>query len=275
MRKPRGPEQGQQEVRRGDYAQVLGLDPGRKDLFVTCNLDGEHQHLTTRRFYDEACYKASQRTMQGWLDRNPLARQVQEGLPTWKTSRLEALRQHVVFLLPRLEQMLQFHMDKPFRKLKLRRFIGAKKALNRICRQLTAGRRTLVGFGDWSNTDTGGLIKKSPAGPVKGLERELRKHCRVVPVDEYRTSKVCNRCGRKLEHRRSNRHRGDGVVQENVRIHKVLYCANSSCTSTTVDRDENASRNIRDLLLRSVQHLPRPPHFCRGVRLDDGMAAPF
>ena len=63
-------------------------------------------------------------------------------------------------------------MDKPFRKLKLRRYISSKKALQKMCDELTlkAGPRTLIGFGDWSNWDTAGIIKKSPAGPVRKLE---------------------------------------------------------------------------------------------------------
>ena len=38
---------------------------------------------------------------------------------------------------------------------------------------------------------------------------------------------------------------------------------------------KNASCNILRLLLLEVQGKPRPPHFCRGVELIEGMAAPF
>ena len=49
--------------------------------------------------------------------------------------------------------------------------------------------KTLVGFGDWSNTDTAGVINECPAGPVKKLEQQLTKTCTVYSVDEYCTSK--------------------------------------------------------------------------------------
>ena len=196
-------------------------------------------------------------------------------MPTRKTSHLEVLKQHILFVLPVMDQMMQWHMDKPFRKLKLRRYISSKKALQKICNELTskAGPRTLIGFGDWSNRDTAGIIKKSPAGPVKKLEAELKKRCRVVPVDEFRTSKLHHNCGCPMHNRWCHKHK-DGKSRL-TKIHKVLYCANSSCNGISMDRDENASRNILRLLLLEVQGKPRPPHFCRGVELTEGMAAPF
>ena len=57
MRKPKCKQQTPKQpslVRLEDYDEVMGLDPGRNDLFTTCNLTGEHQHYSTRRFYDEA-----------------------------------------------------------------------------------------------------------------------------------------------------------------------------------------------------------------------------
>jgi hypothetical protein len=44
-----------------------------------------------------------------------------------------------------------------------------------------------------------GVIKRSPAGPVKRLENELRRHCRVVSVDEHLTSKLHSCCHRRMK----------------------------------------------------------------------------
>lgn len=48
-----------------------------------------------------------------------------------------------------------------------------------------AGRRTLVGFGDWSNQYIGGIIKKCPSGPVKPLERMHLQYYRVESFDVF------------------------------------------------------------------------------------------
>lgn len=256
-----------------EYDAVLGLDPGRRDLFTTCSLEGEHLHKSTRSYYDAATYKASNRTIQGWKDSNERVRRAHEELPSRKSSHQHALERHIRFVLPVLREMLGWHMQKPFRKLKLRRYIAGRAALQQMCHDLTSGGRTLIGFGDWSNRDVAGIIKKSPAGPVKKLESELRKHCRVVSVDEFRTSKVHNTCGGKLTNRCRHHHK-DGETRTR-RVYSVLCCTNSSCSGISMNRDENASRNILQLLLLQLKSKPRPEQFTRGTELREGAPAPF
>ena len=140
---------------------------------------------------------------------------------------------------------MNWYLNKPFRKLKLRRFIGAQKALREICDMLMSrsGEKTLVGFGDWSNRDSAGVIKRRPAGPVKRLEQALSKRCRVVSVDEFRTSKIHHSCGCVMKHRRGHFHKkrseecaGGELIGER-KIHSVLFCSNKSC-GTTANRRE-------------------------------------
>ena len=286
MRKPKQEAQAPRPLVLEEYDDVLGLDPGRTDLFTTCDLHGEHKHHSTKQFRHDATFMNSLKTIKGWMDRSALAKRVNEQLPTRKTSDLQVLRQHIQYVLPVLDCMLQWHMDKPFRKLKLRRYIASKKALQRICDELTSrgGRRTLIGYGDWSNRDSGGIIKGSMPGPVKKLEAELHKRCRVVSIDEFRTSKLHHTCGGVLDNRHRHKHyrakdeaRGHvrGELRRGTRVHKVLHCANSGCSGISMDRDQNASRNILRLLILQGQSKPRPPQFTRGVELREDMPAPF
>ena len=113
----------------------------------------------------------------------------------------------------------------------------------------------MLGFGDWSNSDTSGFIKKCPAGPVKKLEQELRKHGTVYSVDEFCTSKKCNRCKSDLYNERKIVNGKDGR-RYNVKVHSVLHCHNSVCKSMTVDRDMNASTSILELLLTAARDHP-------------------
>ena len=272
MRKPTREDDSleKSQLRLDDFEDILGLDPGRTDLYTTCDLSGRHVHYPTRRFREAATYNASRKTIQGWMDREPLAQKVREGMPTRKTSHLDQLRKHVTFVAPYLMPMLDWHMRKPFRKLKLRRYIASKKTLRQICTDLTAraGRQTLIGFGDWSNKDSAGIIKKKPAGPVKKLEAELKKHCTVVSIDEFRTSKLHGACGCTMRHRYSHKHDRNGN-RRLMRLHSVLYCPNSSCSGISMNRDENASRSILKLMLLEIMGLPRPFQYRRGSTLDE------
>ena len=48
-------------------------------------------------------------------------------MPTKKTASLEQLKLYIKFMIPCMDLLLQFAMAKPFRKLKLRGYIFAKK----------------------------------------------------------------------------------------------------------------------------------------------------
>lgn len=259
-----------------DYDEVWGLDPGRTDMFVACNEEGDFKSCSSKQFYEEAMYKRSTRTIQGWHDREKWVSETNSLIPSKKTTSLDKLRQHVEFVLPRMIRMMQWHMRKPFRKLKLRRYIFAQKKLRQLCRDITslAGKRTLVGFGDWSCQDSAGLIKKAPGGPVKRLENQLKRYCKVVPVDEFRSSKLHHDCGQPLHHQYSHKRCKDKVVRT-VKVHSVLFCRNRSCRGMTMNRDENAARNLLALLRQSVLVGTRPLAFSRGVALEDCLEAPW
>lgn len=74
---------------------------------------------------------------------------------------------------------------------------------------------------------------------MKKPEQELRKHGTVYSVDEFCTSKKCNRCKSNLYNERKFVTGKDGRRYD-VKVHSVLHCHNSVCKSMTVDRDISA-----------------------------------
>ncbi|KAG7392139.1 hypothetical protein PHYBOEH_006475 [Phytophthora boehmeriae] len=128
-------------------------------------------------------------------------------MPTHKTASLVNLKAYVEYVIPQVDMLLGFERDRPFRKLRLKRYIFAKKKLRELCLALTeqGGRGTIVGFGDWSNNDLAGRIKRHPKAPVKPLERELKRYCTVKSIDEFRTSKLHADCHREMSHQYSLR----------------------------------------------------------------------
>jgi hypothetical protein len=130
----------------------------------------------------------------------------------------------------------------------LRNFIFMKKKLRQFCeRRVPGGQRVVVGFGDWSNRDVAGIIKKSLAGPVKAFERELARYCTIVSIAEYRTSKVHYDCAHELKNQFSQRLCRDGEIRTQ-KVYNVLHCSNNGCRGMTVNWDVNAARNMRRLL---------------------------
>ncbi|CAL8461510.1 g1041 [Coccomyxa elongata] len=246
------------------FGEVWGLDPGRREMFVASNDAQRVQRVTTRQFYHDAKYRESNAKIRVWQDHDPDILEAIRNMPSKKHSHLEGLQAYVSYLLPMLDFLFRWHMCKAFRDLKFKRYVFAKKALSTICQNLTreAGQNTLVGFGDWSNQDSAGIIKKSPAGPVKRLENELRRHCRVVSVDEHLTSKLHSCCHHRMKQMYQKRMCRDGVMRS-VKVHSVLHCDNNGCHGITVNRDVNASRNILHILRATAGGGPRPEAFHR------------
>ncbi|RLN88805.1 hypothetical protein BBJ28_00019535 [Nothophytophthora sp. Chile5] len=268
MRKPKrepAPEQ-MRLFSASEFDVMWGLDPGRRDLFVATNQLGETVSCSTKEFYEEARYTKAKQKIKGWQDRSPRVLEAIRNMPTKKSASLETLGYYIRFMTKRMDLLLGFAQRKPFRRLRLRSFIFMKRKLRQLCLMLAReGERTVVGFGDWSNQDVAGIIKKSPAGPVKRFERELARYCTVISIAEFRTSKVHFDCERELKNQYSQRLCWDGEIRTQ-KVHSVLHCSSNGCRGITVDRDVNASRNMLRLLQCKLNSIDRPVAYTRQAR---------
>ncbi|RLN71990.1 hypothetical protein BBJ28_00000983 [Nothophytophthora sp. Chile5] len=217
-------------------------------------------------FYEEARYTKAKQKIKGWQDRNPRVLEAIRNMPTKKSASLEMLGYYIRFMTKRMDLLLGFARRKPFRRLRLRSFIFMKRKLRQLCLVLARdGERTVVGFGDWSNQDVAGIIKKSPAGPVKRFERELAHYCTVISIAEFRTSKVHFDCECELKNQYSQRQCSDGEIRTQ-KVYSVLHCSSNGCRGITVNRDVNASRNMLRLLQCKLNGVDRPVAYARQAR---------
>ncbi|KAG1696158.1 hypothetical protein DVH05_018693 [Phytophthora capsici] len=265
MRKPKREAEPTKKYSEDDFDVFWGLDPGRRDMFVATNQWDETVSCSSKEFYEEARYTKAKQKIRGWQDCNPQVLEAIRNMPTKKTASLEKLKVYIAFMTQRMDLLLGFSQLKPFRRLRLRSFIFMKKKLRKLCEQLVPrGNRVVVGFGDWSNHDVGGIIKRCPAGPVKVFERELARHCTVIPIAEFRTSKVHFDCQHELKNQYSQRLCRDGEIRTR-KVYSVLHCLNNGCRGMTVNRDVNASRNMLRLLQCKLRDEDRPVAYTRQV----------
>jgi transposase len=85
----------------------------------------------------------------------------------------------------------------------------------------------------------------------------------VVPMDEYKTSKLCSLCHDTLEKARLLT-TNDDYEFELRKNRNVLRCANSACRANFWNRDVNTTRNILELLATRLMGLGRIAAFARG-----------
>ena len=206
--------------------------------------------------------------MRTWYDQDLQVKSWLRTMTSAKTGSVRLLLEHFRNLFPKIDPLLDFHLGRKFRDKRFTRFCGSKRVIHRLCKAITKGdgEKTLVGFGDWSNLDTGGFIQGAPAGPVNPLKRELRRHCKVVSVDEHLTSKLCQFCGqrtRNMMRRVESEGSGGEVRCSHHQVHSVLHCGTNGCRGTTMNRDVNGASNILQVFLSVIDTGERPERFLR------------
>jgi hypothetical protein len=135
--------------------------------------------------------------------------------------------------------------------------------MNKLCKSIADNKKTLVGFGDFSQHH--GLVKKHPTAPIQKFKHELRRYCDVIIIDEYNTSKTCNKCFQPIELYKNKiiRKKRDGTHTKARMslINSVIRCKLNECKLCCMDRDINASKNILFLLQLQKEGKKRPECF--------------
>jgi len=119
------------------------------------------------------------------------------------------------------------------------------------------GKKTIIGFGNWSN---GGIGVKGCGLPVKGLYRYMEKDERIYLTDtkEEYTTKMSSCC--EVETGCVFGYKEDESGKETRRvIHGLRRCKSNECTKTW-DRDVNASINIFRVLKNTIEGKERPEY---------------
>jgi hypothetical protein len=257
----------------GHYDNVVGLDPGARDMFVASNERGEVIHCSTAEYYHDTKMYASNKKIKAWYGEDERIRSLFEDMPTMKTCIIDDVKKYLKVMFQNIHYLINFHWKKRFRDLKFTRFTMAQKKLHKLCRKIAGEGNTLVGFGDWSNNDK--MIKRHPKGPVQRFKKELGRYCKVVDVDEYLSSKLCNDCKCRTKNMVRNTYNEDHEkVHRSQKVHSVLCCTNTQCERKVMNRDVNASRNMLEILKSVLMTGLRPDCFKRQGILGTPLAAP-
>lgn len=262
LRKPKEEEIKMKDIKNNDYEQYVGLDPGVKKIQTSCNDEGRALETTTSSYRQDCKMKYACRKREMWYKKWSLY-EMWRNIPTFKTTNIQKMQNYFKHTYPHLKKIFQFHLYKNFRGLSFRTYCRGKATMDKICKSITEDKKTLVGFGDFSQKH--GLVKKHPTAPIKKLKHELRMYCDVIDIDEWGTSKTCNRCLNPLvlyKNRviRKNRDGTPNPARMSV-INSVIRCSSNECSLCCLDRDINASKNILRLLHLQIEGRRRPSCF--------------
>jgi hypothetical protein len=256
---------------------IIGLDPGRSYPVSTFRGEvdiGEEgtersfcPQISTKEWRHDAKIKDQEQWEVRMRRKFPEYGTAIQALPSLKVGNFATFTNNVRLTLVQSPFLLRHHAEKrKYREYRFKISRFSKKALAKAARKLTKKRnpqpgerrdchppsRTIIGWGDWSQQD--GFLRGTPKAPVKKFRRAFKKMgFTILEIDEYRTSKCCSSCGHVTE----NLHYGG------ARCHQVVRCGNSEC-EVVWQRDCNAARNMRAILLTMLHDQPRPVALRRG-----------
>jgi hypothetical protein len=252
LRKPKVEQPKPKDVKKIKYEQYVGIDPGVRSLQTSCNDTGRVIETTTPSYRNDCKMKYACRKREMWY-KNWEHYEMWRNIPSFKTTNLHKMSNYFKYVYPHLNTIFQFHLYKNFRGLSFMSYCRGKATMHKICKNIVEDKKTLVGFGDFSQQH--GLVKKQPTAPIQKFKHELRKYCDVIDIDEWGTSKTCNLCKSPIELYKNKviRKKKDGTYTKAriSQINSVIRCKLNECKLCCMDRDINASKNI--LLLVQLQ----------------------
>jgi hypothetical protein len=268
MRKPVKLEKTATQYTEQQYDNFLGIDPGVRCLITSYDTNDKVIQVSTREYRHKSKMISACKKRENWYKRWEHYEEWKL-IPTIKTSKTSVMKEYFKYVFPRLRIFTEFHIEKGFCNLNFTSYCRSKATLAKICERIsgvtkkTKHMKTLVGFGDYSQQH--GLVKSHPTTPILRLKKELRRYCKVVDIDEYKTSKTCSSCNKEIVLYRNRIQRKKMGVLEPIakmtNIHSVIRCKHNECKLCCMDRDINASKNILGLLLNQYRGEERPVCF--------------
>ena len=160
------------------------------------------------------------------------------------------------------EGLKSFYVDNiKHRKFKYRKYVNKQrsesKLLNNIKNKFTIGdKKPLLIYGSWNITKQ---QKNFISTPCIGIKRLINKQFKILTLDEYRTSCICNRDNTRIKNMRDK--------LTNKKIHPVLILTEKNADIGCINRDFNAVLNFKKLVDFYIINEDRPLIFKRGTIL--------
>ncbi len=267
------------------FTLKIGIDPGRTFFQSSCDGSVDEKgrskckQTSTKEFRHMSKYNQKRTWELNLRKRCPEYQERIKLIPSLKTGNLDLFTKNSKIIIDGSDWLFRFCREKPFQKWKFKTRIYEKKALHKCAKRLVGNSKkeqVIIGFGDWSQQDSG-VLRGTAKAPVKKFKEELRKHATVVKIDEYKTSITCSCC---LKNNKMKKAKGIKMVKDletgekspksGIEIHQVLVCSNCKICW---QRDLNASINIRNLLLCKMEGKERPETLQRGNKTNKSQFA--
>jgi len=155
----------------------------------------------------------------------------------------------------------RFYRRKVFRRMKFDTYIFTQKSEAKLINNIkkTYGNNICICYGNYSGKHLKGCI---PSIGI-GMRDKLKKHFKMVIIDEHKTSVTCHSCKGRNGYIIKRKHPNSKKSGTKF-VHGLLRCKNVNC-SKYWDRDINGALNIMEIFLSCLNKKERPKAFLRNV----------
>lgn len=245
------------------YQNIVGLDPGKLFLAFMVDENGNKLKYSAFQRRTESLSKRNCKILRTEkLKSDIIEKETALSNANSKTVKYEKFKTYLVEKNKLNEELRSFYHRELYRKMKLRQFIYTQKSEDRFINKTkeTFGKPedVLIAYGNWSRTSQ---MKHFVPTLGVGMKRLIAKHFDVVMVDEFRTSKLCNKCHCELCNYKKE------VEGKDKKVFRCLTC--KGCVSSEseqpafITRDLNSALNIRNLAREWIERRTRPLPFRR------------
>jgi hypothetical protein len=256
-----------------EFKNALGLDPGKRKLFVASDKLGNKIQCTGKEYRH---YLNNSRTKARVEARKKLVPEIKEmSKYSFKVTSIEEYLENLGQVYKIIDKIRDEYEKRYYRSLRFRRIQRKAKVYKMLGDRLageedkmTKGKEgdkkkiTIIGYGAGGSNGKG---IKGGAVPIKGFASYLmkRKNVKVVPLNENYTSQKCHVCHSKMSEYKQwvKEKNAEGQdVKELRKVYGLQRCKSNVCCNVVRDRDENASECLYDVLEAGATGRERPEY---------------
>jgi len=267
------------------------IDPGINSLFNILSKDGEKKYNYSKKFHNNriSFYKINKKIIKIKKEKiinieNELSKE---------ENRVKTSNDYMIFKkyynkkMSIHKELEILYNDERLNKLKWNLFINQKRAEDMIINDIKNkfGNDVVLILGDWSMNKQ--VIKGISPTPNKKYTQLLEKNFITLKINEYRTSIINNHLKKKCENYISKYNNKLKKIKsvynlekmknidnekylkktENKSIHKILVCKANEKLKEYVNRDNNATKNMKDIVFSYIKTNYRPKSFVLGTKI--------
>lgn len=245
--------------------QWIGIDPGRKDVFTSCDEYGNINKLSNKQYYDRSKFWERTRKMNKCILNNNIESFMMNML-TFKTNCSDNTLVLMNYLFDNKEKVdlyFKIQCTRYIRHNRWRCYIHKNKTLDKACKKILSDKKNpVISYGDASFCHNNKGHPSSLRGNWIYHRLKYIHKANIFYTREFNTSQICSNCH--AESRLVGLCTKYDIIRPGVQRPSNTHFVRS-CTHCRMiwNRDVNASRNILSLGKISTSGSDRPDLFCK------------